>query len=379
MTHNVQYWIDYWKSLFSGIEHATFALSLISPRVLLRELIEEIETRGLKNQDNKNFLYGQIKAYFKSDPPTQKCLLPILTLICHEFEKPRLELLDQLCRRGLSTIDSLQYFDCAVDILTEKLVADSPVHRDALALICQDLIVELLEVGYSQKTIENIPRDVFSNILEGNGQVHTNFFHEIEYPKDDSDEQAKAAYHAQLKSYMSALTDRDRIQALKRYPRKPPSQFLFIFQIRGLRGKENFDIGPVHFYSPSEKEMLKHNDGKDMEMFGTSDAHVYMNAATKVNTVDSNAGAEIGRQRIIDALNCLRFGFNSKSQFEVGRDYLIVDDEGTLKGFSSGLDKRSGILHWIESLNVDHKTVRTINDAELFQQVFPNQIGRAHV
>ena len=121
MRRNLQYWVDYWTSLFSGIEHRRFSLSLISPRVLLRELREEVETRGLKNSDNRLFLFTQINKYFETDAPTQQSLHAVLTLIRREFEKPRLEVLAQLCQRGLDTMDRLEYFDRAVDALRELL------------------------------------------------------------------------------------------------------------------------------------------------------------------------------------------------------------------------------------------------------------------
>jgi hypothetical protein len=194
VTRNIQYWIDYWASLFIGIEHRRFALSLISPRVLLRELIEEVETRSLKNSDNRRFLYAQINEYFESDPPTQRCLLPVLTLVRREFEKPRLDLLAQLCRRGLAALDSLQYFDCAVDALADVLLAGAPVNRKILAMVCQDLIVELLEAGYSQKFIETVPRNLFSEVIEHGEIVTAQFPHGIAYPIDDADPSKKAAY-----------------------------------------------------------------------------------------------------------------------------------------------------------------------------------------
>jgi hypothetical protein len=266
VTRNIQYWIDYWASLFTGIEYRRFALSLISPRVLLRELIEEVETRSLKNSDNRRFLYDQINEYFKSDPPTQRCLLPILTLVRREFEKPRLDLLAQLCRRGLAALDSLQYFDCAVDALADVLLAGAPVNRKTLAMVCQDLIVELLEAGYSQKFIETVPRKLFSEVIEHGEIVTTQFPHGIAYPTiDDADPSKKAAYYGELKAYMNGLTVKDRLDALKKYPRFPRQEFRFIFQVRGLRGKGAFDIGPVHFYMPTEETVLRDMRGIKMD------------------------------------------------------------------------------------------------------------------
>lgn len=374
MTRNIQYWIDYWASLFSGIEHHRFTLSLISPRVLLRELIEEVETRALKNADNRQFLYGQINEYFENDPPTQRCLLPVLTLIRREFEKPRLELLSQLCRRGLGVMDNLQYFDCAVDALTEALLEEVPVSRKTLAMVSQDLIVELLEAGYSQKFIETVPRNLFSEIVEHEDIVTTQFPHDIAFPTDEADPNSKDVYHAELRAYMNGLTVKDRLNALKKYPRLPRQELRFIFQVRGIRGKGAFDIGPVHFYAPTEEKVLKDIRGLKLdehpELFNSGE-HVYLNAVVTVSTADTHSGAAIGRRKLIEALNCLRFALGSRAQYEIGRDYVVVDKNGRLAGMSSSLDPRSGFLHWHESLEVTADVLRIIEDSDILQRAAP--------
>lgn len=379
MTRNIQYWIDYWASMFTGIEHRRFALSLISPRVLLRELIEEVETRSLKNSDNRRFLYDQINEYFESDPPTQRCLLPVLTLVRREFEKPRLDLLAQLCRRGLAVLDSLQYFDCAVDALADALLAAAPVNRKTLAMVCQDLIVELLEAGYSQNLIEAVPRTLFSEVIEHGEIVTTQFPHGIGYPTDDADPSKKAAYCAELKAYMNGLTVKDRLDALKKYPRLPRQELRFIFQVRGIRGKGAFDIGPVHFYPPTEEKVLKDIRGIKMdehpELF-RSHEKVYLNAVLTVSTADTHSGAALARRQLIEALNCLRFALGSRAQYEIGQDYVVVDKDGRLAGMSSSLDRRSGLLHWHESLEVTADVLEIIKGSDILQRAAPHMLAQ---
>jgi len=374
MTRNIKYWIDYWASLFSGIEYRRFALSLMSPRVFLRELKEEVESRGLKNADNRQFLYSQVNKYFEIDPPTQRCLLPVLTLIRREFEKPRLEVLAQLCRRGLGIMDSLDYFDHAVDALRELLLAEANIRRDALCMVCQDLIVELLEAGYSQKFVETVPQNLFSGVMEHDGIVMTRFPHELGYPTDPNDSDVTEGYYAKLKAYMEGLNDAERINALKRYPRLTRQNLRFIFQVRGIRGKLGFDIGPVHFYPPTEEKVLEDSHrletGEHPELFSSGE-HVYLNAVIVVPTADTHSGAALAKRKIVEAMNCLRFALGSKAQYEIGQDYVAVDENGRLVGSSSSLDRRSGILHWHESLDVTGDVQRIIEDSDVLQIAAP--------
>lgn len=380
MKRNIQYWIDYWTSLFTGIEHRRFTLSLISPRVLLREMIEEVETRSLKNSDNRRFLYDQINEYFENDPPTQRCLLPILTLVRREFEKPRLDLLVQLCRRGLGVFDSLQYFDCAVDALADSLLAEAPVNRKTLATVCQDLIVELLEAGYSQKFIEAVPRNLFSEVIEHGEIVTTQFPHDIAYPTGDADPSKKEAYCAELRAYMNKLTVKDRLDALKKYPRLPRQELRFIFQVRGIRGKDAFDIGPAHFYAPTEEKVLKDIRGMKMnehpELF-RSHKQAYLNAVVTMRTIDTHSGAALARRQLIEALNCLRFALSSRAQYEIGQDYVVVDKDGRLAGMFSSRDRRSGLLHWHESLEVTADVLQIIKNSDILQRAAPHMIAKS--
>ena len=374
MTRNIKYWIDYWASLFSGIEHHRFSLSLISPRVLLRELKEEAESRGLKNADNRQFLYSQINKYFESDPPTQRCLIPMLTLIRREFEKPRLEVLAQLCKRGLAIMDSLEYFDHAVDALRDLLLAEADIRRDGLCMVCQDLIVELLEAGYSQKFVETVPRNLFSQVIERDGIVMTQFPHGLEYPADPNDADLKNDYHGKLKEFMEGLKDGERIDALKRYPRFTHQNLRFIFQVRGLRGKLGFEIGPVRFYSPTEEKVLNDlrgfNTDEHPELF-RSGQHVYLNAIVTVPSSDIDSGAALAKRKIIEALNCLRFALGSRARYEIGQGYVVVDDGGRLAGGSWSMDHRSSLLHWHESLDVTKEVLLIINDSDVLQNAAP--------
>lgn len=377
MTRNIEYWVDYWASLFTGIEHKRFSLSMLSPRILLRELIEEIETRSLKNGDNRKFLFDKINYYFKTDPPTIRCLKNILTLIRREFAGPRHDILVQLCHRCLDLMDSLVYFDCSVDYLSEILLAEKPVTRTDLLLVCQDLIVELNELGYSNKFIADIPGEIFGDYIENEGILFTRFPHDIPYPDDPSSELIKA-YNENLKAYIDGLSDKDRLNSIKKYPRKTKNKHLFIFQVRGIKGQGSFTVGPIYFYSPTEEQKIKDNKLlpalPNLEFFGENE-HIYLNAAVPIETADIHSGASQARHDLIHAINILRFTINSKARFELSNNYLVVDELGRMSGASFSHDPNAGFLHWNESLSVDDKISRVFEKNDNLQKAATALIG----
>jgi len=158
----------------------------------------------------------------------------------------------------------------------------------------------------------------------------------------------------------------------KRYPRLAHQNLRFIFQVRGLRGKCDFEIGPVRFYSPTEEKVLKDLRGlnEHPELFRSGE-HVYLNAIVTVPTSDTYSGAALAKRKIIEALNCLRFALGGRAQYEIGQDYVVVDDGGRLAGLSSSMDRRSGFLHWHESLDVTEDILRIINNSDVLQNAAP--------
>lgn len=366
MNRNIQYWIDYWKSLFSGVESQRFSLSLISPRILLCEMKEEIKLRNLRNDDNRQFFYTQIKKYYTYDIPTQRCLHHVLTLLQREFDKRRLDIMVQLCQHGLSIMDSLEYYDHAVDVLREQLLSEKHVTRENLNMLCQDLIVELLEAGYSQKYIEEIPENIFAGITEYGDSIITNYPHGLSFPADPN---ARNAYKRSLTLLMKGLSDVDRINVLKKYPRVPRRNLRFIFPVRGIKGEISFDIGPVHFYSPTKEKIIKDQveiGGENHpELFGGSE-NLYLNAVVKVSTLDAHSGAAIAKRKIIKAINCLNFILGSPAKYEVGLDYIVVNESDRNVGSSFKTDPRYGRLHWLYSRNVTTEALEAINSSIIY-------------
>jgi hypothetical protein len=101
-----------------------------------------------------------------------------------------------------------------------------------------------------------------------------------------------------------------------------------------------------------------------------------------VGTADTDSGAALAKRQLIEALNCLRFTLSSSAQYEIGQDYVVVDKDGGLAGKSFSLDRRSGLLHWHESLEVTADILKFVKDSEILQLAAPHmlaQVGRGQV
>ncbi len=379
---NIQYWRDYWTSLFSGIEYQRHRLNMLNPRVILREFVYEIESKQLKNNKNKEYFQRLINYYFKNDPPSISCLNDILHLIRSEFSNPRLAVLVHLCNEALSKIDHLIYFDSAVDHLHSALTGNKNIAISDIQLLCQDIIVELSEIGYSNKYIEKLPNRLFSGIITHNEHIHSEFPHPITYPVRNAPDSQKKEYYAKLTDYISRLTLSDRINALKSITRKPLQDLFIILQIKGVCGTNSFHIGDIKFYSPHTEILMTDsnmiNFPEPPEYFHCKDMPKetsYYNAVIPIKARDLLRGVVLARNTLIKALNVLRYKFNSKAVYEISRDYIALNKDFKHIGSSSSLDPKSGILQFHNSLKINDSLLNSIKQDDIINNIAPRIIS----
>lgn len=376
---NIQYWKDYWASLFSGIEEQRHNLNMLNPRIVLRELAYEIEVMHLSNKNNMAYFQRLINYYFKYDPPSISCLNDILTQIRREFSNPRLAVLSHLCHEALNIIANLNYYDSIVDHLYKALTADKNISIKDIKLLCQDIIVELAELGYSNKYIENIPNCLFGEIVMPNGHIHSEFPHSIPYPGRNATESQKKDYDTKLREYLSRLSLSDRINAFKSIARASCRDFIIIFQIKGICGTDSFNICDVTFYSPHKEILMKDSNGigfpKPPEYFNCDEISKdtsYYNAAIPIKAKELLGGVELSKQKLIKALNMLRYKYDSKAIYEISRDYIALDKDYKIVGSSSSLDHASGVWQLHYSLKINDGRLKSIKNDFVLNNIAPN-------
>lgn len=369
MNDSIKYWIEYWEDLFSGIESDRFAFKMMNPRIVLKELEEEIEFNKLANKNNRDFLYSKINHYFEHDLPSQKCLIPLYKLIRGEFQNPRHTYLSQLCKNALKIFDRLEYFNSCISCLEELLLSNSPSenNKENIHFVTQDIIVELTVMGHTKIFIQGIPKILFSEYQMINGRIITGFPTEIPFPKQKNDSKSLSKYNDAVKLFMEKLTDKKRIQAIKNIVKQKKQKLTYIFQVKGLRGDVDFKIDQVLFYSPRIRKLVSDSDYWSEEFFH-SKKNVFLNAAVTIEIHEVDAGFSQARELVSKALNVLRFYWRCKIPYEISLSYLVLDGKGRPVSVRSTRDDDTSD-HWIWHKSFDIKDDLLSTDTKEFEQL----------
>jgi hypothetical protein len=96
------YFFDYWEDLWTGISSKRDLLTSFNPRVVIRELLDEITLNKVYNKSNEAFFKRTLSNYLKSDPGSSRRLKLYLQMILKEIDlsKRRPSLLTKIVRYG---------------------------------------------------------------------------------------------------------------------------------------------------------------------------------------------------------------------------------------------------------------------------------------
>ena len=126
ITDNIRYWVDLWEDLIGHFTERLYGLSLENPRLLIRDIIDEIEFNDFKNSENRKYFQARSDEILKSDPAIQNILKTEWALLRREFGAQRWTYLKQACRGLLIKFEDGTYFKETSRILKNILLQTSP-------------------------------------------------------------------------------------------------------------------------------------------------------------------------------------------------------------------------------------------------------------
>ncbi len=347
VTDKIKYWVDLWEDLIENFNEKSYGLKLLNPHLLLNDIVDEIDSNDFGNKDNRKYFYDQLNYFQKNDPAIKRYFKTDFELTRRIFNSGRNIYLRQLCKNVYDIFQTGNYFRKSFQILQDIIL--DPQHKETdesnINFISQSLIVELLLKGYSLKTMQKFPHNIFSSYSMHENFLETDYPHSIRWKDSDTgnhDEDIKA-YSSAIHKEMNDLTIQQRLQKFIYYYEKTPEVFWFIFSVEGLKGMKEFVVGDVLFYSPFQKRIVKKQEGQhDPELFhGTESGH-FLNAAIKVKTIDFEASKQEAIDSIEKALDLIRCYVNIEPNFTIATNsYIRCDNEGNLRGesFSRSDDK----------------------------------------
>jgi len=84
----IKYWVDLWEDLIDNFGQNPYGLDLISPHVLLRLVVDEVDDHELRNEQMRQLFLARLSEAAKSDVVLIESLSPELSLILSQRSAP---------------------------------------------------------------------------------------------------------------------------------------------------------------------------------------------------------------------------------------------------------------------------------------------------
>ena len=351
----VKFWSELWEDLIRNFLKKSYGLTLYSPRVLIEDVIVEIEENQFKNKENRKYFYTKLSEYLENDEVIKKHLKSEFSLLRKNFNSKRTNYILALCKEINSSFKKGIYFKKTLE-LTEKLILeDSELNITFVNQInnySQSLIVELIRKSYDLEDIKSFIKHIFDDYhFQGNSLI-TYFPHNIDYEnyKDfkDADED--------VKKLIDNLTISDRIKKLAYYYNKKTKKVKYIFFIKGIKGEIEKTIFDVTFYNLNKKRFITDDrmpEREDLQNSFGKNTEKYIQAVVEIDFLLPKSSLKLATAKIENALDILGCYFKFRSTVELNEsNYIIVDSKGSMIFSSFGRGKDDHFMNYHDALDL---------------------------
>lgn len=403
VTEKIKYWVDLWEEIVSNFSETTYNKELINPHLLLMDLVDEIEYNRLARKRNNEYFLNKLRFYLGRDKVVKQLFNTDFHLLISELSQTskRFEYFILLCEQIMKSFRNGTYFKESCKLLKEIILDSQWKNGDEedISLISQNLMIELILVGYSVEAIKTIPQSLFDKYKVS--RVSDKETLQTKYPTSvdaknyyENGVLNHAAFNEARKAEIDSLSISDRVDRLNYYFDKEPSEGYGIFHIEGLKGNIDDYIGEVNFYSPQLEDYWRFKTGHEVKTenfdeiklkyydeelpssveYGESIPYnefkskvkpaSFVNAAVKIKYLDPKSAEKQALEVIEKALDILRLYSDPEIEFRVKLDnFYLVSSDG-LRGYESYSARDS--ISYKEVMSLDLERLRFFSRNEEF-------------
>jgi hypothetical protein len=231
-----------------------------------------------------------------------------LALLISELEQKQSTLIYERSHILLGAISSRDYSNKLVRSLGDLLHPETPFTQHQLSdlfELTKDAIARLLRLGFSQRSVMEIPTRLFSKATEVEGQALTMFpKHYLRTEGGVGDRRIWIPMSPAERAALDALTQQQRIAVLADYMHADPTIYKCIFSVDGLSGGTSETIGGIVLYSPATESRLP-SGPQEPELFGQDPAVNPVNAYVEIAALDVEQAQEKGSAAVEAALDAI--------------------------------------------------------------------------
>lgn len=321
------YWSDYVAAL---LDSDNINVRLDSPRRLFHEIMSEIQYNHFKNADNIAYFHRQLSEWYKKDPVLKSLAgVDIQNALAHHFKEKQQQILFEICKKTVETLDEKNYTDQLFDKLTKFLEDNAEVNKktkESIRIYTQLIIAEFASKGYDLNDIKDLARDIPGVIRVAGGEVVSapDTFFELRRDQYDSRE-----------TYLDAVRNRfenrnvsESIIHIREEFHKEPVDAKLIIRLSYIRGINEVSIDDVVIYSPAVKKYITQPSLSDVEKMTPIQS---LCAAIPVKYIGDASAIKAAKRKMDKMLEMLSIFYNEENVITYDMShYCILEGEKIL-------------------------------------------------
>lgn len=355
------YWRHYWDHCIETlIDKENVSFKIIGPRMLVQDLIDELEGHGLANKDNINYFKKQLSALNKTDEVFHTLCHPIVECLQKRLEdKGNRESSIQLCKKILSVLTEEKYFTLLVDWLAKTIDETTVSNYDSrkkINDITHLVIAAYVAEGFAFDEIKRYATDVPGVAIQEGGCV-------LAAPEEFetlklSDYSSEEEYYEAVAEYIKNRTVYQCLDVLKYYYDLEPRDAFFVVRLNGLKGQVDDYIGDINIYSPKKKKYVtgEFSISNVEEMYEGRDR---VNAAIPVHYKSMGQAKAQAASKLEEVLDLITLSYRTKEPVTMATNiYALVVDGNEVgssvshRGNDPQLTSRDEMLSYLDSLDL---------------------------
>lgn len=357
----LSYWQHYWSHCLEKLaDKDNVSFKMLGPRMLMQDIIDEIEGHGLSNPDNIDYFKRQIGELDKKDEVFRYLCHPMVACLLQRLgDKTNRDSSILLCKKILDRLAVKRYFTLLVDWLAEAIdnTAESNYEsRKKINEITHLVISEFIAEGFVPDEIKRYATDIPGVAIAEGGVVLVapTEFDSLKAADFESEEEYYKAVYERIKNRNAHQS----LEVLKYYYYITPREAFFIVRLNGLKGQIDDYIGDINIYSPKVKRYIKdgHSLSKVEEVTEDRDS---VNAAIPIDFTSIEQAKVYARAKLKEVLDIMTLTYRTQAPITIATNRYAVVADGeeismsvSVKGNDPQLFDRDEMMRYFDALDL---------------------------
>lgn len=355
------YWQHYWNHCIDTLtDKNNVSFRIVGPRMLLIDLVDELDGHGMANQDNISYFRAEICRMDKSDEVFCQLCHPIIACLLQRLgDKINRDSCILLCKKAIDTLVEKRYFSLIVDWLAKTIdeTANNDFEsRQRINDITHLVIAEYVAAGFMLSEIKKYATDIPEVAIAQGGFV-------MAAPEEYdtlkvSEFTSKEDYYNAIGEYLRNRDVYKCLKVLKYHYDEPPRKAFFIVRLNGLKGKINDYIGDINIYSPKVHKYIN-GDFAFTDIEKVSVERDYVNAAIPIDFISIEQAKEHGKIKLEGVLDLIMLTYRTKDPVTMATNLCSVVVEGneigmsvSVRGNDPMMASRDEMMRYLDALDL---------------------------